>query len=289
VTVFPTFAGIRKDPFRNSVWVYGEFVFSDGVAGNETLYVNIINIDLDTLRVIPTQSTLLPSQTQSSLLTGDVGVDLLWVGGTLSSLPGTQVLNVAGMDMKTGLWAQSTVQFGAPPSFAQVSQLVFNTEKSHFAVVSRDPTPGYEFSGMNIFSPSEVFPDPSVAMWVVNIDRVLPLNMVVAAPPLAVAMLLIVSALILVGISALIGIIWRLGARKSFRYIEIPNYMAHGVKVSCSFLFPHSFFIFFCSDERSGNSARFRRAEAAHGRSGAGWTHRTRRTGHCASRQIRRP
>ncbi len=228
----PQFSGVQIDEVNQSLWIYGTFVFSNG-AVNKTDYVNIVRVDLKSSQLLPIESMAPPSQTQSAIYTGDLGWDSsLWVGGTMSTLPEFSVLNVAGMNTRTGQWGGSTVQFGSPPAFATVSHIAFNAERTRMAVVSRDPTPEYHFGGMNVFSLSSVFPDPSVALWVYNVDRVLPLSMTVSAPSWQIVLVLGLSVFLIGTLSALIILIWRLGARKSFRYIEIPNYMDHGVKTN---------------------------------------------------------
>ena len=113
---------------------------------------------------------------------------------------------------------------------------LFSIRRGRIAfVVSNDPTPGYELlqCGMNVFTGSSgVFPDPSQAPWLKNVNRVLALTFTVVAPVWEVFVVVGMAMALILGLSAAIIFSWRQGARRSFKYIEIPNYMAHGVKTN---------------------------------------------------------
>ncbi len=237
----PQFAGIRSLQDKE-VWIFGSFVVADAVL-NGTVYVNLLRYDLVTNLLLPIETMDLPSVVPSSLYAGDFGELkegelMFWAGGAMYSLPnGMDVLNLAGMSVESGRWKDSTQDYDAPPAGAEVAQIVFNRAKDTMTVVSRERTSpslcnSRRRSGMNVFRANSVFPDPVQSEWAFDVSFVVPLNVAVSTELWLPVLFILSSAGLIIGLSALILFIWRLGARKSFRYIEIPNYQAHGVQTN---------------------------------------------------------
>lgn len=241
----PIFSGIKSEK-ENEVWLYGSFVLGSQL-DNSTTYVNLARVNMDQQSLIQIETMDLTSEVPAQLLAGAFGqfgrdARLFWVGGAFYSLPnGFDVLNLAGMDVSTGLWKDSTQDYDSPPAAARVVQIVFNRAGDTMTVVSSDrPSTGSHCgssnqrlrSGMNVFRQQSVYPNPSQSEWVFDVSFVAALNVAVNAELWEPILVILVALLLIVGVSAGIFAVWRAEARRSFRYIEIPNYQAHGVQTN---------------------------------------------------------
>jgi hypothetical protein len=244
----PCFSGIQVREEKEA-WVFGSFVFA-APENNQTVFVNLARVDLVHLKLIPIETMDLPSVIPSRLYAGAFGKlngreEMFWAGGAVFSLPnGFDVLNLAGMNLQTGTWTDSTQDDDAPPVSAEVAQIVFNRYLDTMTVVSRErryddsTSNGFCFArqpgrtGMNVFRRGGVFPDPVQSEWVFDVAFVTALDVTVSTEFWLPILVIGLSVLAIVGVSVLIVFVWKLGSRKSFRYIEIPNYQAHGVQTN---------------------------------------------------------
>lgn len=235
--VYPIFYGIDMIS-DESLLVYGQFF----VAGNEpgSIQSHLVSIDTKTKTYRPITPMSVSVADRSFVLDVKRGAvfnsnDLLWCGGSFLQVPDVgDVANLAGLSLRNGLWKEGTGRFNAPPSFAIVQKLVASSESNFLVVLSRDSNPSFAWfhSGVNVFTPSGVYPDPSIAEWMSSIMMITDVDLDISSSLSDIVIVVLSTIAIIVVVCIVMFCTWRMGSKRSFRFIEIPDYSSHGVSTN---------------------------------------------------------
>ena len=218
------------DVYDGYVWVYGNFLL-EGQA-------DLIRVSIETKKVVPIDNIQVDETSfVTSLALGSVngGPKLLWAGGKMSDAQGLgQVLNMAGLDVLSGKWVQSTTNLNSPSAVATIWKMSFDSDGERLVVLSMDSNPVFQLyhSGINLFFGGSTFPDASIAIWLNGVRHFSNIDISIEAPKWAVALVICCGVFVIGGITTIIILVWRRNAKKIFRYIEIPDYVSHGVKTN---------------------------------------------------------
>lgn len=140
-------------------------------------------------------------------------------------------MNLAGLDIDSGQWLASTFSLNSPSIGAIVADVAFTTS-SRLVVLSVDPSKQLQrfHAGLNFFQGFSTYPDPSTVIWLGGFRHFVNIDITIEASAGTIAALVICTLVIIIAVASVILLVWRRNSKMIFRYIEIPDYMSHGVK-----------------------------------------------------------